>query len=111
MGCGADPIDFSLVDAYGNRVNTWDPCRILPACPGGWGTLPQGSEHQLTFRFNGVVFPEIVTACPSMVSAAPSGRYTLKARFTYGFSPHAMGMPLIQEREISFDWASSPVPR
>lgn len=111
VGCIAGPIDFVLVDANGHRVNTWDPCQILPACPIGWGPLAQYSEHLLTFRFAGVVFPEETTSCPAAVTSAPSGRYTLRARFTYGLSPDWSVTPQVQEREVSFDWEFRPKER
>src|SRR5882762_4907457 len=85
IGCGAAPIQFTLEDASGNPVNTTDPCAILPACPSGWGPVPQGSVLEVTFRFAGVVLPETATQCPAPGTMAPSGRYTLRARFIYGF--------------------------
>lgn len=104
MGCDAGPISFILEDAAGHRVNTSDPCAVRPACPVGWGTLPQGSELEATFRFAGVVFP--AATCPSTVATAASGRYTLRARFTYGLSPSPSVDPLVQERSVTFDWDS-----
>jgi hypothetical protein len=85
-----------------------DPCRILPACPVGWGPLAQGSEHMLTFKFAGVVFPDATTTCPAQMTSAPSGRYTLRARFTYGLSPEWPASLQVQEREVAFDWEFSP---
>src|SRR6266850_458472 len=107
VGCIAGPIDFTLVDANGHRVNTWDPCQVLPACPVGWGPLAKESEHLLRFRFAGVEYPEATTTCPVQVMSVPSGRYTLHARFTYGLSPEWPASPQVQEREVAFDWESN----
>ena len=107
-GCDAGPISFILEDADGHRVNTSDPCRVLPACPSGWGPLGQGTELRVTFRFAGEVFPESVTQCPAAVTAAPSGRYTLRAVFTYSLTPGFSADPQVQEREASFDWDPGP---
>jgi hypothetical protein len=107
-GCDAGPISFTLEDADGHRVNTTDPCVALPACPSGWGPLGQGTELRVTFRFAGVVFPESVTQCPAAVTAAPSGRYTLRAVFTYSLTPSFPIEPKQQERAASFDWDSGP---
>lgn len=103
-GCG-NGITLSVLGPDGLPVLIQDPNRIGPACPDG--TVPLGAGEKISRGdfFTGTLYVANARVFPTPTYPAPSGTYTVVARFVYETTARQPPFTTL-ERRTTFEWTS-----
>ena len=98
--CGCGVVDFGVLDHYGSPVEVVDPRTPRPACADDLtaALLPKKQKHAV-LTFNGTLYDS--TGSPY---AAPRGKYTIIAQFTYRHSAVPSDHVSVLQKEATLGW-------
>lgn len=103
VGCGCgNGTDFIVLGPDGKAVNLFDPNGPRPACADGSAPLERGMSMTSGRLFTGTLYPDSSSIYPTPTYAAPAGRYTVVATFTYWRGPYVNRVSI--RGQATFDW-------
>jgi hypothetical protein len=101
--CG-NGIQITVLGPDGNEALVLDPKRPVPLCPDGPYALDPGGVIEDGLAFNGALYVPNSPTYPTPTYPAPSGTYTVVARFQCSKQWMSQDGAVSLERRTTFDW-------